>query len=361
MENNLPQVIITASDEVILKKKQAWSEVGLTVHNANIQLKAKADEALAMMVAPTTIDEMVAAETVLKAVKAKLGVIEADRKLVTGQFDKVSAALMLHEKAVKDAIPSFQTAIINIKKAHEAEQAKLRQAQEAERLAKEQAINFVNEAYSNMQALIADQCQKAYEYGLNNISEEKLAAYLKKVKAKLTLKEFTLNRPESITIDNFNHALVTTEMATAEMMLEHFQVKLDEKFQFFSVALKNKEAAIQAAKEKTEREELERAERLANANVAARLETIATSEAEISSDIRELKRKYEIDMPDTESSALLIITAFVTNFAAVKDGVRVKSYLKLDVTQMGAALAWLKNKDNAFTFTGINFKVTEKL
>lgn len=360
MENK-PQVIITADSEAVLAKKKAWSEVGLTVHNANIQLKAKADEALALMVAPTTIDEMVAAEAVLKAVKAKLGVIEADRKAVTGQFDKVSAALMLHEKAVKDAMPAFQNAIIAIKKAHEAEQAKLRQAQEAERLAKEKAINFVNEAYSKMQALISDQCQKAFEYGLNNITEEKLAAYLKKVKAKLTLKEFTITRPDSITIENFNHALVSTDMATAEMMLEHFRVQVDEKFNFFSVALKNKEAAIQAAKEKAEREELERAERLANANVAARLETIATSEAEIVTDIKELNKKYELDMPDTESSALLIITAFVTNFAAVKDGVRVKSYLKLDVTQMGAALAWMKNKDNAFTFTGINFKVTEKL
>jgi hypothetical protein len=95
---------------------------------------------------------------------------------------------------------------------------------------------------------------------------------------------------------------------------------------------------------------------------ANRLETIATSiDTTFDNGVKELKKKYEIDMEDNEASALLIITAFVTNFKEAKEGIRVKSMMALSIAQMGSALAWMKNKDNAFSFTGINFKTVEKL
>ena len=79
------------------------------------------------------------------------------------------------------------------------------------------------------------------------------------------------------------------------------------------------------------------------------------------SDIKELKKSYAIDMDDTEQNAILIIAAFVTHFNIAKEGVRVKSMFKLSVEQMGAALAWMKNKDENFSHTGINFKINDKL
>lgn len=361
--SNLPQIIITADSEVVLKKKAAWSEVGLTVHNANIALEQKAKEALSLLVLPKTIDDINAAESNLKDVKTKLSIIELERKAVTSKFDAVTSALMTHEKLVKDALPAYTNAIVAIKKIHEAEQAKLKAEAEAEKQWKEQAVNFIHAEFNRFRDLIADQCQKAYEYALGkDISPDVLGAYLVKVKANKTEKDFTIFKPEKMTQLLFDFALKQVDMVSPADMLITFHCEVDKKFEFYNVALKNKEAAIQASKEAELAAQAERLAVLANANIATRLETIATStDAVVDSGIKELKKKFAIDMPDDDQSALLIITAFVTNFAAAKEGVRVKSMMSLSIGQMGTALAWLKNKDNAFSFTGINFKIDDKL
>lgn len=360
--SNLPQVIITAESEVILKKKQAWSEVGLTVHNTNIRLENRAKEAIAQLTPPQTIDDISIAEAVLKDVKLKLASIESERKAVTGKFDQVASALMAHEKSVKDALPAYQNSIIAIKKAHEAEQAKQAALIAAERLAKENAINTINKAYNDMKSLVADQCQKAYEHALNKgITIDKLAAYLKKVKANKGENDFTI-KVDELTPELFKYAYDAVQMASPADMLAYFHRAVDAKFEFYEVALKNKDAAIEASKANEVLEQQKRLEELANAQVAARLETISTStDAVIDSGIKELKKKYEIDMDDSEASALLIITAFVTNFKEAQNGVRVTKWMNLSIGQMGAALAWMKNKDEAFSFTGINFKTVDKL
>lgn len=362
MENKAISVIITAESEVILKKKQAWSEVGLTVHNTNLSLEAKAKEAIGLLIPPITIDQIQAAELTLKDVKNRLTSIESERKAITGKFDQVASALMLHEKSVKDALPAYQNSIIAIKKAHEAEQAKILAAQAAERLAKENAINTINKAYNDMKSLVADQCQKAYEFALNKpITIDKLAAYLKKVKANKTEADFTI-KVDELTPELFKYAYDAVQMASPADMLAYFHRAVDAKFEFYEVALKNKDAAIEASKANEVLEQQKRLEELANAAVAARLETISTStDAVIDNGIKELKKKYEIDMDDSESSALLIITAFVTNFKEAQNGVRVTKWMNLSIGQMGSALAWMKNKDVNFNFTGINFKINDKL
>lgn len=363
--SNTPQVIITAPSDVILKKKQAWAEVGLTVHNANIALEQKAKAALDLLngTSPKTIDEVVNSENILKQVKATLASIESERKTVTSKFDAVTSALMTHEKAVKDALPAYQKAIIEIKKIDEANKAKIKAAEEAKKLAKEKAINYVSDEFTRMKDMVADLCQKAYEHALEkNVTLEKLSSYLTKLKAKKTDKDFTVVKPENMLQEDFDHGYKSIDMAAPSDMLLYYHKQMDAKFEFYEVALKNKDAAIQASKEAEERAKQEREEELANAKVAARLETISTpTEALVDNGVKELKKKYTIDMPDDEASILLIMTAFITNFAQAKDGVRVKSLMKLSIEQMGTALAWLKNKDNAFNFTGINFKIEEKL
>ena len=362
--SNLPQIIITADSEVILNKKKAWSEVGLTVHNTNLQLEEKAKEALEILtkMTPKNIDQINGAEVILKDVKAKLAIIELERKAVTSKFDQVTSALMTHEKSVKDALPAYTNAIVAIKKAHEAEQEKIRQAEQKEKQEKEAAINYINKAYTDIKSMVADQCQKAFEYALNkSIEGDRLASYITKVKANKTEKDFTIVKPVEMRQDFFDGAWAYLDTPSPADFVTYFHKEVDKQFEFYVVALKNKDAAIQANKEAAERAALALQEDLANRNVAARLETIATSTAEIVSDVKELKRKYELDMTDSEANALLIITAFVTNFAQVKDGIRTKAWLNMSVSQMGAALAWYKNKDDKFTCTGINFKTVEKL
>ena len=359
-----PTVILTADSEVVLKKKQAWSEVGAIVHNANIDLEQKAKEVLVLLIPPTTIDEVAAAEATLKEVKLRLGIIEADRKMVTSKFDTVTSALMAHEKSVKEALPAYSASIIAIKKAHEAEQAKVQAAINKDKAEKEAAINYMNKAYVDMKTEVARICQAAYEHALGkgNITEAKLPKYLDAVRAKKTAKDFVIAPIPGGSPELFDYAYNAIDMAPPELMLNYFYKQLEIKFEFFNVALKNKEAAVLAAKQKEDADAAERAEELANSQMAARLETIATTtDAVVNDGIKELKKKYELDLPDTEQNAILIMTAFITNYASVKDGVRVKSMRSLSVEQMGTALAWLKNKDDKFTFTGINFKITEKL
>lgn len=363
MANSL-QIIITADSDVVLKKKQAWAEVGFTVHNTNIQLAEKAKEALEILtkMTPKNIGQINGAEVILKEVKAKLAIIELERKAVTSKFDQVTAALMVHEKLVKDAMPKYQQAIIDLKKVHEAEQEKVRQAEMKVKQEKQAAVDFINKAYTDIKSMIADQCQKAFEYALGkDVTGERLDSYLKKVKSNKTEKDFTIVKPAEMNQEYFDGAYSYLDTPSVADFITYFHAQVDEKFAFYTVALKNKAEAIQASKEKAEREALELQEDLANRNVAARLETIATSTAEIQSDVKELKKKYEIDMPDSEGNALLIITAFVTNFAQVKDGIRTNNWLNMSVNQMGAALAWYKNKDENFNCTGIKFKTIEKL
>lgn len=362
--SNLPQIIITAESEVVLKKKQAWAEVGLTVHNANLNLEAKAKEAISLLIPPTSIDEIQAAETTLKDVKAKLAIIELERKAVTSKFDQVASALMTHEKSVKDALPAYSQKIIEIKKAYEAEQAKAALKIEAEKRLKEMCINFLNTAYNGHKDIVADVCQKAYEYalGAGNVTEAKLPAYINKVKSKYKESDFKIVCPVTIPTELFNICVIELDMPKEVDMVAYFHRAVDAKFEFYSVALKNKDAAIKMAKEVAEKEAAERAEELANQVVATRLEVIATStDAVIDSGVKALKKSYALDMDDTEQNALLIIAAFVSNFAQAKEGVRVKSMFKLSVEQMGAALAWLKNKDENFNCTGIKFKQIEKI
>ncbi len=361
--SNLPQVIITADSEAVLNKKKQWAEVGLTVHVANLSLEVKAKEALHLLSAEViNIEDITAAESILKDVRAKLSTIETERKEITSKFDKVSSALMTHEKAVKDAIPAYQQMIIKVKKDYETEQSKERLKIEAEKRLKETAINFVNEAYNSMKDKIADICQKAYTFALSdgNITEAKLDKYLIAVKKKLSAKDFTIECPVTIPENVFQEAYNHVGMADPADMLYYFHMQVDSKFEFYAVALKNKDAAIQAAKDNEIVAQQARLAELSNAAIAAKLETIS-AEVVVDSGIKELKKKFEIDMEDNEQAALLIITAFVTNFNMAKEGLRVKSMMSLSIGQMGAALAWLKNKDNAFSFTGINFKVTEKL
>lgn len=362
--SKLPQVIITADSEAVLAKKKAWSEVGLIVHNANIQLTEKAKEAISLLIPPKTIDEVSAAESTLKDVKSKLSIIELERKAVTSKFDAVTSALMTHEKLVKDSLPAFQNAIISIKKAHEQEQAQIKFKAEAEKRLKEVCLNMLNNSYSKAKDMVADVCQKAYEYalGAGNVTEAKLPAYLTKVKAKYKAEDFKINCPTTMPEEMFTECWKQLDMPSEIDMLAYFHRAVDAKFEFYSVAIKNKDAAIKMAKEVAEKEAAERAEELANQAVATRLEVIATSaDVTIDSGVKELKKFYALDMEDTEQNALLIIAAFVSNFNTAKDGVRVKSMFKLSVEQMGAALAWMKNKDENFKCSGINFKINDKL
>lgn len=362
MSDNKPQVIITADSAEILQKKTAWSEVGLTVHNLNINLKAKADQALAKLVMlPQNIDHVKVCEENLKLCKAELASIESDRKAFTSKLDAVTAGLMAHEKMVKDAIPAFQQAIIKVKAEYEAEQLYKKQAVEREKLAKEAAVNKVNQFYAGVRDLIANTCQKAYEYalGAGNVTEAKLPAYLNKVKAKFGKEAFEIN-PIAIG-EHYEYAIKVADLPSCDDLLAFYHKSVDNKFEFYAVALKNKEAAIKAAKEQADKEALERAEALKSAEIAAKLETIATSEAEVVSDVKGLKKVYAIDMDDSEANSLLIIAAFVTNFNLVKDGIRTKNWFNVSVSQMGAALAWYKNKDENFKCSGINFKTVDKL
>lgn len=362
--SNLPQIIITADSEAVLEKKKIWSEVGLVVHNANITLAAKAKAALDLLngAVPKNINEILGAEVVLKQVKLTLTETETERKDVTSKFDAVTKALMVHEKAIKDAIPAYEAAIISIKKADEQAREQARLAEQKIKQDQEFAITNINQQSTAIESLIAEQCQKAYEHALNtNITIEKLGEFLEGFKSKMPANKLTLNKPVTITQENWDYAFKYLDAPNYEDYRALFVGEVTRKFEFYETALNNKEAAIALSKESEARKEAERAEELANKNVAAHLETIAQPIPVFSSSTKDLKKKYEVDLPETDANAVLIITAFLTNYQLVKDGIRVSQAFNLSVKQMASALAWYKNKDENFSATGIKFKTTEKL
>jgi hypothetical protein len=367
MSNQIVKIEITASDEVILNKKKAWSEVGEVVHNLNIELTNRANAAVNQLIVPTSIKDIKEAEEVFANVKKELRQIETDRKSLTSNFDAATEQLMKPEKLVIAKLKEFGDAMIKVKQEIKriAEEESKKNEEHAKMLL--EYTNQINKKYAEMKEYVATTCQKAYTHSLSEkseVTELNLDSFLAQVKAKRFTKDaFT----PSFDLENLSHAMAWKEAWKAanipnpESMIVYAEQELKKKFEFFNVALKNKAEAVQAAKLAEEKAAADRAAELSAKETAAKLSTLAAATVVVESGVKELKIKFVIDMPDDIANNLLIANAFIACYQEIKGGVRVTSLRKISIEQMGEALAWAKNKDERFSFSGIKFKTIDKL
>ena len=360
-QQNKPVVQITGITPEVANKMQIWAGVGQLVHETNIQLKADADAITSdLSVLPTEIKDVPAAESTLKEAKKRLTELQTKRKAVTAKFDAVASALMAHEKAVEAAMPLYVQAITDLKR-KEAERIAAEQGKiEAEKRMRELVSVYLEREYTAKKDLVSELSQKAFELALNiDIPPTGIEAYLKKLDSRFNPEQFTIVCQPNMNADLFAQLWKEKDMPALELWKTHYTGELKRKFEHYAVHYANKEAAIEQQRKAEESAKAEREEELQRKELAAKLETHTAVVME--TEVKPLKQKYVVDEPDTETAALKIMAAFMTNFKMVRDGIRVKSMMKLSIGQMADALAWYKNQRDDKFECGINFKVEEKL
>lgn len=356
--------------KIIAKKRNQWANVGEVIHNKEIQLQLKAQASILKLIEPKSIEQIETAESALKIAKQEYNLLVTERKGVTDSLNGVINRLMNSEKDLASKFPAIEKDLISLKQ----QQAKnnLLIQQKADEILR---LNTVcNEHKINSEAAfkqkILNQVSFAYEYALGkgNVEEKGLEDYLKLVKLKFKPEDFTIAPP----VVNLIHASkiefdliwnkLCIDFQEPKIWIEQYVKDLDSKFEFYNVSLMNKKAAIENSKklEATAAEEL--AKETVNKTVSATLSSIATNIASpVETSGKKLKTVYELDMVDNEENGLLIIAAFVGNFATTKQYIKVKNFFSLSVEQMSKTLVQIKNKDEKFSCTGIVFKQTDKL
>lgn len=354
----------------IEKKADAWRRFGVVIANSELQFQARAQAIIAKLKKPTGMEDLSDAENTLKLVKQDANKLAEDRIAITSRFDSVKKRLMDPEKSIVDAIPEIEKAIFDIRKAEQERAGKQKAKIEEQKRVKELFLTEAIKMDSQYKQKISDQVVKAFNYALGkgSVTIVGLPEYLAKVKAANGFSEydFTWDMPSVTLIYNTREEIlpiwqeVDKTITPGSQYVADYHKKIDDQFEFFTTALKNKEAAIKLQKENAEREAEELAKAARAKETVVKLDAIATTTAEIVSGAKPLKEYYEVDMEDTDQNAIKIIAAFVGNFELCRPGVRVKSMLKISVEQMASALAWVKNKDDKFQ-CGVNFVKKEKL
>lgn len=364
--NNLPEVT---------KKQNAFASYAVESHNLLASLQTEAAKVIATLSdLPTDINKITDAEATLKTSKAELKVISGKRLAQTSKLDKFFENFMAPEKSIAAVLPAYEQAIIKLKNDKAtADQLEANKIADLKRL-KELFLTHVNNTKAAHESMIAEYVANRFAYALKHAKDAStitvdgkdmpLADYLMKCQCSKKLSDFEIHIPAATSA---HHDITTVWRDTCfdnvyldgKIMLGKFEGDLKEKFKYFSIALKDKEKALshnEAQMNDTKEQAANQAEQM---NVGAKL-SVTASVLDNGPAVKPLNEKFEIDMPSSEKNALTIMVAFATNIDKVRSKVKA-DWMKLSVAQMGSALAAVKNDDNNFTVSGINFKVIQKL
>lgn len=371
------EIIITSSiAPEVAKKMESWALMGQHLHNLIPQLQAGMQSITATLIPTPTVEQIPEAEAKLAEAKRQFAAHKENRIKTTSKFDAVIQACMAPEKTGLEAINAASAGLLKAKQELATQQAQVKAKEDELKRIREAIANLITQKDAAYLVKIEQAVTLAFEAALKGLcpDEASVPAYLDGLKQSGIMngdmpESFMWMRPPVKPVYNTDEDVnaIWAEMSDRINTPEHYRAiwasKLDEKFAFYGVALKHKEQSIQAAKE----QELAALSAIQDQKIAneqaAKMEAVAsTFTAPATTNMgRSLKYDWEIQMPDTPESAILIMTAFVANVDKCRGGVRVKSWGKLGVDQMSAALCWYKKQDEAFGVTGINFIKKDKL
>lgn len=359
--------LATVNQQELAQKAAAWGKFGEAVYTTEIAISNKALAAVNGVTLPNTIEDIAAAEALLKTLKATKTEVQNERKAITSKTDALNQRLMEPEKSLDEPIKTLEAAIIKIKKAHEAEAAKERaKAEERKRIIEviKNAANAANTAFKN---LVLDKVDKAYTYALGeyNLQPADKDEYLRKCRVKVSVNSFV---PPAYQVPKMYH----TDAEVEALKAEHYQVdresyvvlfaeELEKRFSDYAVAYNNKAQALRIAAEEKARQEAEILEQQQQAQMAVKIESAAVTETPDLFTTKALKKAYEVDMPETSENAIRILAAFTANLQLCLPKVRVTKWFSFTPAQAANALAKVKCDDNNFQPSGIIFKEVDKL
>lgn len=338
------------------------------IYKTEIDIQNKALNLIGKLWLPENVDQLPLAESLLKELKGGKTDIQTERKVITTKLDGLSSRLMNPEKSLEEPIKRLEAAIIQVKKVHEATEAKRRAKEEERKQIIQHRKDAVNTADANFKTIINNKVAAAYELALGekNLQPAEVEKYIQEVCSSISEASFPMPRlhssctyhtPEEVEVLHAEHFVIDRN---SYVLL--FAIELENRFSDFEVAFHNKEQALKnAAADKANRAaEIEQDK--SNAAVAAKLEAVSTSLPETPTLFtKALKKSYEVDMPETIESVLVIMAAFTANINLCLPKLVVKKWFAFTSAQMATALSKVKCDDNNFSYSGIIFKEVDKL
>lgn len=354
--------------QIIEQKGEAWRTMGKAIHNTEMQLQSMAQATLLKTTNPETVEDVVMAEMVLADMKKDATMIQFERKKITSKFDEVSARLMQPEKSLIEPIAKLQNQIIAIKKSDEVRVAKEQAKIQEKKFLTEFVVKETAQLDSKFKTFIADKVKTAYEFALGkgDIKFENVDGYIAKVLARITIADFTNTiKPPSliyITVDEFNSILADhcNLETTPEDYVKLFETDLCARFSDYSIAVNNKQQALEIAEKEAADKALKQKEELSNKEAAASLASLSVSSV-VSQEFKPLKQAWEISMEENPENAIKILAAVVGNWAKASARIGVKKWFQFSVQNAITCLEKLKNEDETFAPQGIVFKTYDKL
>lgn len=369
--NNAEINQVTTLSAEIEKKANQWRNMGIAIIETKTSLQLMSQEAIKELIIPTSIETVIDSENSVKVAKKKYAAIQEKRKAITGVLDKVIAGLSEYEKSILAAFPPIEAEIMKFKKIDADNKQKAQNKAIELRAIKENFINHVTKSDMTFKQAIADQVAKCYNYALGagnvglNAQGEIDNDFLAKCRGWFKSEDFSIVCPIYVLTFNTSEECKAIwdaiEIKTSKFYYDIYEAQLTQKFTFYSVALKDKEAALKVSEEAAARAAADLIKEQSANETAAKLESIATTYTPTVSgpEIKALKQVYELELEDTKECAIKVMAAFIGNLALCEGGVRA-SWLKLSVGQMASAIEWAKKNDPNFE-CGLPFKIVEKL
>jgi len=355
----------------ILKTRNVWAQMGEHIHLMKINLPLRTEQILDKLIEPKTFNDVPAAEAALKEVKRELKLLKDERILATNKFDDLKQTLSEPEKQAEQEVKEFELSIITIKKQKEEADRKEQAKKDEIKSIREGILLSINSIDSSLKTKVLTLVDEYYTKALNtNVLPEKIGAYLNQCNAEVTALTFSYE----VTTPRFNTALVSAEeyielfkeansanVLNAAKYIESFRTKIDERFSDYSVAFKDKEAALKIASEEKAAESAKIEKQTALNNVSVQL-SIAADEVSVEpAATKALKKSFEVDMVESLANSVIVMRAFVANMKLIEPMMKVNKWDSFNIGQMKNYLGKCKSNDNNFSVEGISFKEVTKL
>lgn len=277
---------------------------------------------------------------------------------------------MEYEKSFDSPKKVYEDALLSVKKQKASNDAAIAARSAEIARVRETLVNSISTQQSAFEAKIVECVSRSFEHCLrSSLTLEQVNELMPKMKDGLSAKHFILTQPQiqlayllQAEVDEIWNELCGKMPTVPNVYIEKYHSSLKDKFDFYEVSLKNAQAAIDLDKQVAADNLAKIAAQQKDAEIAAKLEAVSVPHViDETPQGKALKQVYALDMEESEASAIAIITAFSVNWKAASQKVRVKKWFNLSVSQMADCLVALKNDDEKFSVTGINFKLVEKL
>lgn len=353
---------------IAMQKGEAWKNMGIGIYNTEISINAKVAKAISSIEKPTTIEDVVKAEAKLKELTSVKNEVVAERKAITTRLDAVGSRLMEPEKNMETAINELKAAIIPIKKEHEKKEQEKQKREYEKKELKERILTLLNNKDLEFKTFINGRVNYAYTYALeHDFKPEEIEEYLSAWSSKYDSKQFNIvlpgYSPSLLSQEEVNQILNENFKQNPDQYLQMYVIELKKKFIDYSVAYNNKKQALELAAKEEEEKQKALIEDAANKEAAIQIEAVSEvlDVTVAGPEIKALKKSYEVDMPETVESVIMIMAAFTANLQLCMPKLKVTKWFKFTPDQAATALSKVKCDDNNFAPKGITFKEVEKL